>query len=118
MSKSSNRTDPAVILDLGEGRDGVASVAVGEHLEIDLTSPGTTGYLWELDADEQQSRLISRAIASDERTFGGRGRVRFVVQPLQPGIVELRLRLRAQWEEAPIREHHVRLQVHQNPGGN
>jgi predicted secreted protein len=103
--------DPAAVLELGEGRDAAASVAVGEPLELRLASAGTTGHLWQLHADPERVRVLSRDTVPDELSFGGRGVMRFVVEALRPGATDLRLELAAPWEPAPAREHTVRLEV-------
>jgi predicted secreted protein len=111
MSNESRPAEPAVVLDLGDGRDEVASVSVGDRVEINVTSPGTTGYLWHLDTDETTSRLVSHDIVPDPTTFGGSGTARFLVEFVRPGNAELRLRLKAPWEAFSAREYRVRVEI-------
>jgi predicted secreted protein len=111
MSTEFHRPDTEVVLDLGEGSNDSASVAVGQRVAIDVTSPGTTGYLWSLDADEDVCRVVSHEILRGTESFGGTGVVRFIVEAMRPGVAELPLRLQAPWEETPIREFEIRIDV-------
>ena len=84
---------------------------MGDHLELALASPGGTGYLWNVEADERTCRVVSRELVADETTFGGTGTARFVVEATHPGTCALRVRLEAPWKDAPAREHEVRISV-------
>jgi predicted secreted protein len=108
----SNRSDdePAV-LELGAGRDAATTVEVGRPLELHMDSPGTTGHLWQLHADPRQVRVVEREIVANEATFGGAGRMRFVIEALRPGRADLRLELAAPWQQEPVAEHRIRLEV-------
>lgn len=98
-------------MELGDGDDAVAEVSPGERLEVVVTSPGTSGHLWQMDVPDGRSRLVSRTVAADASKFGSSGSVSFVVEPPTSGESELRLRLQAPWEPLPARDHVVTVRV-------
>jgi predicted secreted protein len=54
---------------------------------------------------------VEREVVPNETTFGGTGRMRFVIEALRPGRADLRLELAAPWQSEPVAEHRIRLEV-------
>lgn len=96
-------------LDLGEGRDIVVEVVVGDEFELTVSSPGATGYSWELEFDDEHWQLLSRELVVEDRTFGGSVLTRFVLMPIREGTSEFRLRLAAPWKKEVARDHRLSL---------
>ena len=109
---SSGSDKPVAVVEVGAGASEAATVAVGDRVEIRASLPGGTGYSWQVDPEAQGFRVASRDVVADENAFGAPGTVRFVVEALRPGPVDVGLQLQAPWEEEPAARSTVRLEVH------
>lgn len=85
--------------------EGFIRVNVGEPVEIAVRSGGANGYAWSVRCDSDAVHVLDHRREPDARTFGGRGRESFVVQPTEKGRSALEFTLKAPWEPE-AEEHH------------
>ena len=81
----------------------------GVPIVLQVAGSGTTGYLWEVEAEAGSVRIHDHRIAADEESFGAAGTESFVVELLENHDAELRFILKAPWEEQPAEVHTVTL---------
>ena len=93
--------------DESQGKDVPARL--GERVVIHVEGAGTTGYQWHLEPQDGAA-LVDHRIEADQESFGAAGSEAFVVELTAPHDTDLRLTLKAPWEEQPaeVRTVHLR----------
>ena len=102
-------------IDLDEGSPAPTTVSVGEPIEIDVVTPGATGYEWRVDLDEGRWERAGTDLVPSFESFGASGLTTFELIPQAAGRQELVFRLIAPWDAEPARE--IRLVVDVTPSG-
>lgn len=85
---------------------GDIEVAAGELLAIVLPANPTTGYGWQVEADEEFLVLLSQEFEPGAAGVGAGGREAFQLRALQPGRTELRFHYRRPWESRAMETRH------------
>ncbi|WP_197061973.1 protease inhibitor I42 family protein [Sinomonas humi] len=91
----------------------VRAVDAGAELEVALSSPGGSGYRWELAELGRGTELVTeRPVEPSSSATPGSGRLqRFVLRAgAESGVVTFQLR--RPWEPHPVRTHAVDIRVH------
>ena len=80
----------------------VISVNKGHEFGIKLTSSGSSGYRWELKADQSYEILKSgHEVIPNLNSFGGAGKEVFFFRANKSGIYNIEFNFRAPWEPEP-----------------
>ena len=81
---------------------GPIEVAAGEILAIVLPANPSTGYSWQVEADEAYLALLSQEFEAAGAGVGAGGREACQFRALQPGSTGLRFHYRRPWEGQAI----------------
>jgi len=92
---------------------GPIEVAAGELLAIVLPANPTTGYSWQVEADEAYLALLSQEFepAGAGVGVGAGGREAFQFRALQPGSTDLRFHYRRPWEGQAYDTRHYQVTI-------
>ena len=85
-----------------------------EPVEIKVTGSGTTGYLWNIEADQERVKIIDHKLEPSDESFGASGEESFVLEPLAEGETKVRFTLTAPWEAEPAEVHVINLKCTPN----
>jgi inhibitor of cysteine peptidase len=85
---------------------GPIDVAAGELLAIVLPANPTTGYGWQVEADDAFLALLSQEFEPAGAAVGAGGLEAFHFRALQPGSTELRFQYRRPWESQALETRH------------
>jgi inhibitor of cysteine peptidase len=78
---------------------GAVQVAAGGLVEVELPGNPTTGYIWQVTANDESILLpLSYEFAPDSDAIGAGGVERFSFQVMAPGVVELEFANSRPWE--------------------
>jgi inhibitor of cysteine peptidase len=93
-------------------------LAPGASAEIELTENPSTGYVWRFDAQRSKNagivKLVDRGYsrpASDRPPIGAPGRHRWSLEGVSAGHAVLTFVNLRPWEDRPVREHTVAVEV-------
>ena len=86
-------------------------VRVGEPVTVVLAENPTTGYRWQVDADEAALPLSADEYDGATQPVGAPGSRRLTFVPARAGRVTLRLVKRREWEDKAVGEFEVQLEV-------
>ncbi|HSJ52886.1 MAG TPA: protease inhibitor I42 family protein [Anaerolineae bacterium] len=81
---------------------GPIDAAAGEVLAIVLPANPTTGYSWQVEADDAYLALLSQEFEPAGPAVGAGGREVFQFRALRPGSTDLRFQYRRPWEGQAI----------------
>lgn len=76
-----------------------------EPIEVKVKGYGTAGYMWNVEADADQVRVVDHKLEPDLSAFGASGEETFVLEPLAEGESEVTFTLAAPWEDEPAEVH-------------
>lgn len=90
----------------------------GAHATVELTENPSTGYVWRFDAQRSKNAAIVKIVdqgfsppASDRPPIGAPGRHRWSLEGVSAGRAELIFVNLRPWEDQPVREHAVVVEV-------
>jgi inhibitor of cysteine peptidase len=93
-------------------------LAPGASAEIELTENPSTGYVWRFDAQRSKNAAIAKLVdqgysrpASDRPPIGAPGRHRWLLKGVSAGRAVLTFVNLRPWEDRPVREHTVAVDV-------
>jgi inhibitor of cysteine peptidase len=87
------------------------AVRAGEPFTVRLPENPTTGYRWHPDADAHGVDLTGDAYEGSTRPVGSGGQRLLTFTAREPGTTRLRLTRRRSWEQDPVEEFTVELDV-------
>ena len=98
-----------------EGCNGqTVDLAVGQKIEIRLPENPTTGFRWQLSAeDKAMCRLVSDSFGAPSGPPGRGGEHVWIFQAAQPGECDIVLRLRRPWDAStePVQTFSIRVRA-------
>ena len=86
-----------------------------EPIEIKVKGYGATGYMWHVEVDSNQIRVVDHKLEPDLAAFGAGGEESFILEPLAAGELEVKFTLAAPWEAEPVEVHIISLRCTVNP---
>ena len=89
------------------------TVAADTPFDVELGSAPSTGYMWELLPPPQGVRLLGTRFEQKPGAEPGDGGTQvFTCQAQGPGRLELHFVLKRRWEQTPVQERVVEIDVH------
>jgi inhibitor of cysteine peptidase len=87
-------------------------LAVGEVIELRLAENPTTGFRWQLMANEGSAcSVVSDRFEEPSGAPGGGGQHSWMIEATEPGACVIELRYRRRWGEPPEPERTFRVHV-------
>jgi predicted secreted protein len=93
-------------------------LAPGASAVVELTENPSTGYVWRFDAQRSKNAAIVKLVdqgfsrpTSDRPPIGAPGRHRWSLEGVSAGRAELTFVNLRPWEDRPVREHVVAVEV-------
>lgn len=93
-------------------------LALGASAVVELTENPSTGYVWRFDVQRSKNAAIVKLVdqdfsrpASDRPPIGAPGRHRWSLEGVSAGRAELTFVNLRPWEDRPVREHVVAVEV-------
>jgi predicted secreted protein len=87
------------------------NVKLDAPFEIELKSPGTSGFEWKPDFNPTALKLLERRLVPNLKKMGASGKVIFRFRPLSPGDHEIHFALMRPWEDEVAEHREVILHV-------
>ena len=86
-----------------------------EPIEVKVKGYGATGYMWNVEANADQVRVVDHKLEPDLSAFGASGEESFILEPLVEGESEVTFTLAAPWENEPAKVHVLHLRCTSDP---